>query len=125
MPAAGSDDSCLATGPTRTNSSSQYVHGLDLADDRLPSGMSTSGGWPSVGTIPGGRVTPTGPTSPATSNGVDSTASGSATSNMSSIASASTTGPVDGDAGNSGFALEISCCMFILGTMVGITAAFS
>jgi hypothetical protein len=117
------DDSCLATRPIGTAGSPEYVPSLHLADISLSSGTGTSDGSPSLGTISGGRVTPTGPTSPATFNGVDSTASGSATSSMSSIASASATEPVGGDAGNSGFALEISCCMFIFGTLVGVTGA--
>jgi hypothetical protein len=117
MIVAGSDDSCLnSTTPAGTVGGSQYVPGLVVADVRSSSSMSTSDGSPSIGTIPGGRVTPTGPTSPPTASSIP-------TSNMSSIASASTTGPVDGDAGNSGFALEISCCMFTFGTLVGIAGA--
>jgi hypothetical protein len=123
MPEHSDNDSCLATRPIGTAGSPEYVHGLLLADIRLSSGTSTSSGSPSLGTIPGGRVTPTGPTSPTTSYAVDATASTSPTSNMSTIPSASAIGPVDGDAENAGFVLEISCCMLIFGTLVGIAGA--
>jgi hypothetical protein len=125
MPEDSDNDSCLATRPIGTAGSPEYVPGLLPADVRLSGGTSTSSGSPSLETIPGGRVTPTGSTSPATSDRIDSTASGSPTSNMSSIASASATGPVDGDAENAGFVLEISHCMFIFGIVVGIGGSYS
>jgi hypothetical protein len=123
MPEDSDNDSCLATRPIGTAGSPEYVPDLILAEISLSSGTGSSSGSPSLGTIPGGRVTPTGPISPATSYDVDSSASIPPTSSMSTIPSASDTEPADGDAENAGFVLEMSCCMSIFGTLVGIAGA--
>lgn len=91
------------------------------ADLRIPSDVGTVGGWPTVGTIPGGRVTPIGPTGTVTSvSGGLSSGSTSPTSDTSEGPSASATGPINEDTPNAGYVAPVTSPVHILLVLGGV-----